>query len=155
MHQSSQALQRRPTPAKQISISEGRRCDGAWTSGGAEKWADSGRILQVEPKGLRAGGRKRRGSVFTKPIASAPGSWVSLPELGTLLWEGWVWEKIMAIDQTCLHSHRPRRDPNISPAPGKLLSSVYKLQRQLLNESAELPLTELRSKTGLLGKREG
>lgn len=104
---------------------------------------------------MRAGGRKRRGSVFTKPIASAPGSRVSLPELGTLLWEGWVREKIMAIDQTCLHSHRPRRDLNISPAPGKLLSSVYKLQRQLLNESAELPLMELRGKTGLLGKRKG
>ena len=44
---------------------------------------------------------------------------------------------------------------NISPAPGKLLSSVYKLQRQLLNESAELPLMELRGKTGLLGKRKG
>lgn len=69
------------------------------------------------------------------------------------------------------HGHRPdlcaliqtkmrtqtnaRKPPNISPVPGKLLSSVYKLQRQLLNKSAELPLTKPRGKTGLLEEREG
>lgn len=51
---------------------------------------------------------KRKGKHVYKAHRLSTWKPVSLSELGTLLWEGWVWEKIMAIDQTCVHSHRPR-----------------------------------------------
>lgn len=125
-----------------------RRDDGAGTSGGGEKREGSGRILQPEPKVLRVGGMTRRGKhVYRvhrrstwKPGATFRAGDSAVGRVGLGEDRGHR-PDLSALTQTKMKP-RHSQTPNIGPAPGKLLSSVYKLQRQLLNESAEAPTDE-------------